>query len=105
MLAISNTTAIKCKHRVAEGDACMTDELTGRAKGGIARRDALSAEEREKIARKAALARWGVKATHKGSFKEDFGMDVECYVLDDEQKTAVISQRGMGETLGLGKSG
>lgn len=30
---------------------------------------------------------------------------VECYVLDDEQKTAVISQRGMGAALGMGVSG
>ena len=46
-----------------------------------------------------------LRATHKGSFKEHFGFDVECYVLNDEAKTAVISQRGMGETLGLGSSG
>lgn len=46
-----------------------------------------------------------LKATHKGNFKDHFGFDVECYVLDDEAKTAVISQRGMGETLGLGSSG
>lgn len=83
----------------------MTNEPTGRAKGGIARRDALSEEAREEIARKAATARWGAKAFHKGSFKEDFGIDVECYVLSDEHKTAVISQRGMGEALGLGKTG
>ncbi|MCH5508847.1 P63C domain-containing protein [Pseudomonas syringae] len=46
-----------------------------------------------------------LQATHKGSFKEDFGLDVECYVLGDEKKTAVISQRGMGEALGLGEGG
>lgn len=40
-----------------------------------------------------------------GSFKDEFGIDVDCYVLNDERKTAVISQRGMGEALGLGKSG
>jgi hypothetical protein len=45
------------------------------------------------------------KATHKGSFKDDFGIDVDCYVLNDDLKTAVISQRGMGEALGLGKGG
>jgi hypothetical protein len=54
-------------------------------------------------------ARWGDKptrATHRGNFKDEFGIDVECYVLDDEQKTAVISQRGMGAALGLsGSSG
>lgn len=77
----------------------------GRAKGGIARAKALAPERRQAIGKKAALARWGAKATHKGSFKEEFGIDVDCYVLDDEQKTAVISQRGMGAALGMGVSG
>lgn len=76
--------------------------------GGAARAEALSPEERREIAVKAAAARWGGKlarATHRGSFLNDFGIDVECYVLDDEQKTAVISQRGMGQTLGMGIGG
>lgn len=76
-------------------------QARGRA-GGKARAEALPAEAKKAIARKAALARWGVKATHRGSFKREFGIDVECYVLDDEQKTAVISQRGMADALGLG---
>jgi hypothetical protein len=46
-----------------------------------------------------------LRATHKGNFKEDFGIDVECYVLNDENKTAVISQRGMGSALKLGEGG
>jgi len=76
------------------------------AMGGQARAANLSDDRKKEIAKKAALARWGEKplrATHKGNFKEDFGIDVECYVLDDEQKTAVISQRGMGLALGLEK--
>jgi hypothetical protein len=77
----------------------------GRAKGGIARAEILSPEARLAIAKKGAAARWGLKATHKGNFKADFGIDVECYVLDDETKTAVISQRGMGEAMGLGSGG
>jgi hypothetical protein len=81
------------------------DEISGKAKGGIARREALPPTRRAEIAKKAALARWGAKATHKGSFKEDFGIDVECYVLDDENKTAVISQRGMGAALGFSEGG
>jgi hypothetical protein len=83
------------------------EELFGRAKGGIARAKALPANRRSEIAKRAAKARWGEKllATHKGNFKDDFGIDVDCYVLNDESKTAVISQRGMGETLGLGSSG
>src|SRR5215472_922043 len=80
--------------------------------GGKARAEALTPNQRTAIARVAAEARWLKagkeplpRATHKGSFKEDFGIDVDCYVLNDDLKTAVISQRGMGEALGLGKGG
>jgi P63C domain len=78
---------------------------SGKAKGGNARAAALSPVERKAIAKKAAIARWGSKATHKGNFKEELGIDVDCYVLDDEQKTAVISQRGMSEALGFSTDG
>lgn len=81
------------------------DQAVGRAKGGAARAAKLSPERRSEIARRAAQARHGLKATHKGNFKDDFGIDVECYVLSDEAKTAVISQRGMGVALGLGEGG
>lgn len=83
-------------------------EITGRAKGGVARAKSLTDDERSQIAKKAAIARWGEKqleAIRTGNFKEDFGIDVECYVLNDEQKTAVISQRGMGTAIGLGEGG
>ncbi|MGH7076119.1 MAG: P63C domain-containing protein [Stellaceae bacterium] len=85
----------------------MSNDLfkTGRARGGMARAAALNPAVRQQIAKKAALARWGAKATHKGSFLKDFGIDVDCYVLDDERHTAVISQRGMGQALGLAASG
>lgn len=83
----------------------MNDLFGGRAKGGIARRDALSADERKAIAKRAATARWGIKATHRGNFQEQLGIDVECYVLDDEKKTAVISQTGMARALGLSSRG
>jgi P63C domain len=89
--------------------ACMKKaRLAGRAKGGQKRAEVLSARERREIALKGAAARWGDKplhATHKGSFKEEFGADVECYVLNDPQKTAVISQSGMGRALGLSPRG
>jgi hypothetical protein len=83
------------------------DSVKGRA-GGEARAEALPPEKLREIAQKAAIARWGAKparATHKGSFKEEFGTDVECYVLDDATKTAVISQRGMGQAIGLSLRG
>jgi P63C domain len=84
----------------------------GAAKGGEARANKLSPERRKEIARAAIQARWEKagksplpRATHKGNFKEDFGIDVDCYVLNDDAKTAVISQRGMGQALGLGRVG
>ena len=81
---------------------------SGRAIGARARAEALSAETRKDIARRAAAARWGGKAlvaTHKGNFQQEFGLDVECYVLNDDRKTAVISQTGMGVALGLSSRG
>ncbi|XJB74144.1 P63C domain-containing protein [Escherichia coli] len=88
----------------------MTEKKSGegKAKGGIARAKSLTKEQRSEIAKKAAVARWKDKpliATHKGSFQHEFGIDVECYVLNDDNKTAVISQRGMGEAIGLGEGG
>jgi len=78
-----------------------------KAIGGRARAASLTPEKKKEIAMKAAAARWGIlpKATHKGNFKDEFGIDVDCYVLDDPKKTAVISQRGMGLILGLAPSG
>jgi len=83
-------------------------QTTKQSKGGKARAAALTPEQRSEIARKGALAKLAAnlpKATHRGSFKEEFGIDVDCYVLDDENKTAVISKRGMGTALGMGESG
>lgn len=75
--------------------------------GGIARSEALSDSERKAIAQRAAAARWGkpLIATNKGNFKEEFGADVECYVLNDATRTAVISQTGMGKAIGLASRG
>ncbi len=93
-------------------DAAKELSRLGASKGGTARASKLSPERRSEIARTAIQARWEKagktplpRATHKGSFKEDFGIDVDCYVLNDEARTAVISQRGMGAALGLGQSG
>jgi len=83
----------------------MTGNITGRAKGGVAAAQKMTPEELRQRAEKGAVARWGAKATHKGNFKKDFGIDIECYVLNDEQKTAVISQRGMGAALGFSEGG
>ena len=88
----------------------MTEEkkVTGKAIGAKARSEKLTPEERSAIARKAALARHNANkelvAIKKGNFKDDFGFDVECYVLNDENRTAVISPRGVAAALGLDTS-
>ena len=46
-----------------------------------------------------------LQALHTGNFKEHFGIDVDCYVLNDTAKTAVISQRGMAQAIGFSKRG
>lgn len=83
------------------------DASRGRA-GGKARAKKLPPERLKEIARQGALARWRnkpLKAIHEGNFQKEFGIDVKCYVLDDEIKTAVISQTGMARTLGLSARG
>lgn len=102
----------------SNSEAAKALSLLGASKGGDARAARLSPEERSRIAREAVEKRWaklgklrpeaeriGLRATHKGSFKDEFGIDVECYVLNDQNKTAVISQTGMGSALGLSKRG
>ena len=76
--------------------------------GGNARAEALPEERRKEIAKAAAEARWEkarpLQATHRGNFENDFGIEVECYVLNDENKTAVLSRRGMAASLGITSS-
>jgi hypothetical protein len=73
----------------------------------IARKEALPPERRSEIAAKAAAKRWGkkYKVLSSGNFLADFGIDVECHVLDDPGKTAVISQRGMSQAIGFSRRG
>lgn len=78
---------------------------SGRAKGGAAVAAKMTPDERAERAKKGAIARWGLKASHKGNFKEHLGIDVECYVLNDASKTAVISQSGMAKALGMTERG
>src|SRR5688500_16793021 len=97
----------RVKHYLLERMLSMSEEEAKKEAGklgGLRRAEALSDERKLEIAQKAALARWGAKATHRGNFVEQFGIDVDCYVLDDPGKTAVISQRGMATALGLGGS-
>ena len=74
---------------------------SGKAKGGLARAEALSADKRKEIARKAASTRWsGVipKATYEGTLNIG-GTEIPCAVLEQGDKVVrVIVQR---EVVGL----
>jgi hypothetical protein len=123
MLAGKETAMSKQTENDTDGPAESKVSESLASKGGKARAAKLSPERRSEIARGAALAKAAakatapgeaprpikpdrpLKATHRGSFKDEFGFDVECYVLDDDQKTPVISKRGMSVTLGLTKGG
>jgi hypothetical protein len=77
----------------------MTD---GKARGGHARAEALTPEQRSEIAKKAAMARHEIiKATH-GSDDHPLrigDIEIPAYVLEDG--TRVLSQRGMVGGLGM----
>lgn len=74
----------------------------GKAKGGIARAKSLTPKQRSDQAKSGAIARWGYKATHMGNFKDQFGIDAECYVLNDDLKTPVVTKTGLAQLLQIG---
>lgn len=83
-------------------------EPVGKAKGAVALAMSMTPEQRKERAEKAAAARWGDKlpvATHKGNFATHFGLEAECYVLNDQRKTAVMTQRSIAAALGLKNPG
>ena len=62
--------------------------MGARAKGGIARRDALSGERRKQIAKAAAQARWTKDmphATHEGVIRIG-DIEITCAVLSTGQR-------------------
>src|ERR1700722_6836901 len=74
------------------------EEATGRARGGVARAEGMTAKERKALAKKAAAARWSgdIKQATHGSDDHPLkigDIEIPCYVLEDE--TRVLSQRGV----------
>jgi hypothetical protein len=74
-------------------------------KGGAIRAKKLTSEERAAIARTGAYARWGKspppRATHEGVIRLADGIGVASAVLED--RTRVLSQRGLAEAMGASK--
>lgn len=85
----------------------MSEELSGKAKGGFARAEILGPERRQEIAKKAAAARWGEgtlpRATHSGDMKITTDVHIPVYVLEDG--TRLITQRGLQTTIGMSTGG
>lgn len=87
----------------------------GATKGGQARAERLSKEQRQEIAREAAQARWSREQEEHGTFipKATHGtpdhplkigdIEIPCYVLEDGRR--VLHQRGMVSALGMGRGG
>lgn len=83
----------------------MGDDAIGRAKGGFARKEALSAERRSEIAREAAAARWEDSiptATHRGKLHIG-GTAIPCAVLDTGKR--VVTENGITVALLGSRSG
>ena len=84
-------------------------KVPARAKGGLARKRALSAKQRSAIAQKAAETRWGrepiAQATHGSPDKPLMigDLQIPCYVLEDGRR--VIVQTGLILALGMKKGG
>jgi len=79
------------------------EEPKAQARGGIARAERLSPEERSSIAKRAAAARWSedLSAAVCGSPDQPLrigDIEIECYVLEDG--TRVLTQAGFLESLG-----
>lgn len=91
------------------------DEVSGKSKGGQKRAEILSPEERCRIAKKAALARWAAAdpVSSTGIPVAKFGapdrplrlgnIEIPCYVLDDGRR--VLVQRGLQGGLGMSEGG
>ena len=81
-------------------------EMTGKAKGGVARARSLSPEQRKQIAQKAAQARWKplpeLPVAKYGApnrpLKLGPGIEIPCYVLSDGIR--VLTQEGFLSAIG-----
>src|SRR5437867_12379931 len=80
------------KHEIAS----MSENI--QSKGGLARAESLSPEQRTEIASKAAAARWNLpKATHEGDL-ELGSYTLHCAVLENGQR--VLTQSDFMRALG-----
>lgn len=84
----------------------MSDEILGKAKGGLARAEVLSPERRTEIAKKAAAARWGEDEVPRAEFTGELKigeMVFPCSVLSDG--TRILTQSDFMKGMGMYYSG
>lgn len=86
-----------------EEHAGAKDVPSGRARGGNARAERLSAQDRSAIARRAAASRWRTDVSEAVCGSPDQPLrigdvEIECYVLDDG--TRVLTQASFLQALG-----
>jgi hypothetical protein len=75
----------------------------GSSKGGLARAEKMSPEQRKEIAQKAADVRWGIpEALFEGELRIG-ELIIPCAVLEDSRR--VLSETGVLNSLGLYRSG
>jgi hypothetical protein len=77
------------------------EEATGKAKGGVARANALTKEQRSSIAKKAAAARWAEDAPPQAAYMGEIKIGdavIPCAVLEDG--TRLLTQAGFLSALG-----
>lgn len=83
----------------------MNKKDSSKSKGGKARAESLTPEERTAIAKKAASEKWNNPRAMFGSPDQKLTIgerELECYVLEDGKR--VLSGRGMQEAIGLGQA-
>lgn len=80
------------------------DEIQGKAKGGFARAEVLTPDERKKIASNAAKARWGDALPH--AIREGkltlLGRSIPCAVIEGEVR--ILNQAGFLRAIGRARS-
>src|SRR5882762_10241420 len=83
----------------------MEESISDKAKGGFARAEALTPEQRSLIAKKAAIARWAEKMPRaiNAGFLPIGKVKIPVFVLSDE--TRLMTQRGLQTTIGMGTGG
>lgn len=80
----------------------MKEKVPNRRAGGLARKNALTAEQRKDIARRAAAAKWNIPiAIHDGTLDLGGWKNIPCWVLNDERR--IISQRSFMDVIGMGQ--